>query len=113
MFARHLLVIDLSSDEYKYVNRYIGNSWKLNISHGVRTRIEKIFGANLPRSILLRRKTPHELLQLVLTKIKQHDIKVDISDEKLKLALAYQISKKESGRVKVDEDLTVELVLKW
>lgn len=107
------LTIDLSTDETKYISRFIGKGWKLHLSYGLVKQIENIFGTNLPSTLLLRRKTPNELISYCLTKIKQSCYGFNINEEQLKHALAYQIGKKESGIIKVNEELTVELILKW
>lgn len=107
------LTIDLSIDEAKYLTRYIGRSWNLNISHGAIKQIERIFGTNLPSTLLLRRRTINELVSYCLTKIKQSCFGYVFDEEQVKYSLAYQIGKKESGFIKINEELSVELVLTW
>ena len=38
------LTIDLSTDETKYISRFIGKGWKLHLSYGLVKQIENIFG---------------------------------------------------------------------
>lgn len=108
-----IVTIDLSGDDAKYITRYIGKTWNFNLPYGVIKQIEQVFGTNLPSNLLLRRRTTGELATYCLTKIKQSCFGFVFDEEQVKFGLCYQIGKKESGFVKINEQLTVELLLKW
>ena len=108
-----VLVIDLSVDEAKFVTRYIGLAWRFGLSHGTLQRIERVFGSDIPRNLLLRRRTTDELIDYCLMKIKRFDNNIQVNVEQLKYALGYQIGKKVSGYINVNDNFSVELILTW
>lgn len=108
-----VLVIDLSTDEAKFITRYIGRAWRFGLSPGTLRQIERVFGSNIPRNLLLRRRTTDELIDYCLLKIKQFDINIQLNVEQLKYALGYQIGKKASGYINVNDNFSVELILTW
>lgn len=107
------IVVNLSEDHAKYITRFIGKAWKTNLGRGIVNQIHNVFGINLPSALILRRRTPDELLRYTLSEIKKLDSNVNTEDENLRHKLLYQIGLKTSGFIHLSKSKSVELVLKW
>ncbi len=108
------LSVNLSEDEAKYVPRFIGN-WGMFLPYGVKQAVEKILGEGVRGTIFIRRRTRDELVDLVITKLKQKFYNDDFCHTNLDLRnkISNGIQKGYTNSFHVSEDMLVELVLHW
>lgn len=72
--------INISVDEAKYINRYVGRFAQYRHHSKVFSILKSCFGDNLPTTILVRRRTQDELVNYIIDKMNKVNKSINRED---------------------------------
>lgn len=107
--------IDLTTDENKYVTRFISRLWKQGLPERWRLFIEKLIGEKTQGLVLIRRKTPDELVDFCIKELQRGfpEKHYQQDDKILRSKLHRAIVVGHNNIFTIEDEVLIDFIMHW